>query len=114
MGDELLTVALADRPETRQRGLMEVEELPAGLDGMLFVFDSPAVVSFHMLRTPMELDIWWFDQNGQVLGSTMMEPCPDEPCPLYPSPDRIRWALEVPAGAFSFLPGELLSAGERD
>lgn len=112
VGEQELTVAVADRPETRQRGLMGVEELPRGLDGMLFVFDSPSSAFFHMLRTPLELDIWWFDPSGEVIGSTRMQPCPEEPCPFYASPAPIGWALEVPAGAFDFRPGELLSAGE--
>lgn len=112
IGGEELTVVVADRPEQRRQGLMEVEELPRGIEGMLFVFDPADSVFFHMLRTPMPLDIWWFDRDGVLLGWDRMQPCPEDPCVSYPSPGPIRWALETPAGRFDFQPGDVLSGVE--
>ena len=109
IGDQQLTVVVANRPEQRRQGLMEVEELPRGIDGMLFAFDPPGPVSFHMLRTPMPLDIWWFDRDGVLMGSDEMVPCPEDPCVSYRSPGPIRWALETPTGAFRFQAGDVLS-----
>lgn len=87
---------------------MEVEVLPDGIDGILFVFDGPGSREFWMLNTPMPLDIWWFGADMQLLSSTFMEPCQGHPCPVYRSPGPVQWALETPADRFSFEPGDLL------
>ena len=76
---------------------------------MLFVFEAPRPAGFHMRNTLMELDIWWFDSSGDLLGSTEMEPCPSEPCPNYGSPGEVAWALETPAGQVELAPGDTLT-----
>lgn len=91
-------VAWADTPETRSRGLMEVTEL-GDLDGMLFDLGTPRAVNFHMLNTLIPLDIVFFDELGRGREMLTMEPCPSEPCPVYPSGVPVRFALEVPAGS---------------
>ena len=111
VGDTRLMANVAITLEERQRGLMEVEELPRGMDGMLFVFEVPRPASFHMLNTPMPLDIWWFDEAGVLIGSDEMEPCRTETCPSYASPGIVAWALETPLGAYDFQPGDVLSTG---
>ena len=102
---------MAETPQERRQGLMEVEELPEGLDGMLFVYDSPRSTTFTMLNTPMPLDIWWFDSSGVLVGSTVMEPCSAAPCTGYRSPGEIMWALETPQGRYEFGVGQTLSTG---
>jgi len=109
VGSETLTVWVADEPSERQRGLMEIEELPDGVDGMLFVFPSPSSRSFQMLHTPMPLEVWWFDGDGTLIGSTEMKPCMSDPCASYRSPGPIGWALETPLGVHDFAQGALLS-----
>lgn len=94
-------VLLADSPELRQRGLMEVEDLE-GYSGMLFVWDTDATSQFYMRNTPMPLSIAWFAADGELVAEADMEPCGDEEgCPLYPADgalDPYRFALEVPQG----------------
>jgi uncharacterized membrane protein (UPF0127 family) len=90
---------------------MEIDELPEGLDGVLFLYDSPSSVSFHMLNTPMPLDIWWFDSEANLVGTTEMEPCFVEQCVSYRSPGPVSSALETPVGVYSFGIGEALSTG---
>lgn len=109
VGDQPLTVAVADNPELRQQGLRGVESLPGGLDGMLFVFEETRSATFGMLDTLLALDIWWFDADGRLVGSTEMQPCPEEPCTAFASPGPVRWALETPGGEFDFEPGARLS-----
>lgn len=111
VGGETLTVALAETPEQRSQGLRGVEELPEGLDGMLFVFEAARPATFGMRDTLVPLDIWWFDANGRLLGSTEMEPCPSEPCTTYGSPGEVAWALETPAEQVEFAPGDSLRVG---
>ncbi len=104
-------MALADTPEQRSQGLRGVEELPEGLDGMLFVFEEARPATFGMRDTLIPLDIWWFDADGRLLGSTEMEPCHSEACPDYRSPGEVVWALETPAEQVEFAPGDGLRVG---
>ena len=109
VGAEMLTVWVADESDERRRGLMEVEEFPEDIDGMLFAWPQPTSASFHMRNTLIPLDVWWFDEGGVLLGSARMEPCSNEPCTSYRSPGPIRWALETPASGFEFEPRAPLS-----
>ena len=109
VGDEELVVLVADTPNQRRRGLMEVEVLPDGIAGMLFEFPVAASVRFHMKNTLIPLDIWWFDEQGTLMGSTAMEPCINDPCPSYRSPGAVKWALETPQGRYQLEEGARLS-----
>lgn len=105
-----LTVAIAESGDQRDQGLQGVDSLPPGLEGMLFVFDEPTETSFHMRTVGLPLDIWWFDASGRLIGSNLMETCPDGDCPSYPTPGPVVWALETPAGDVVLEPGAALSA----
>jgi uncharacterized membrane protein (UPF0127 family) len=67
-----------------------------------------------MVDTPMSLDIWWFDADRGLIGSTEMEPCVSESCASYRSPGAVQWALETPSGDYDFDPGAVLSTIDRD
>ena len=97
-----MTVAVAETPDQRSQGLRDVEALPDGLDGMIFVLGDERSATFGMMDTLIPLDIWWFDGDGQLLGSATMEPCLESSCPSYPSPGEVSWALETPAGEWRF------------
>lgn len=109
VGDDTLEVWVADEPSERQQGLRGVVELPEGIDGMLFVFPEPTTPNFIMEDTLVPLEVWFFDPEGSLIGSHEMTPCPADPCPLYPAPGPVGWALETPAGERDFQPGDLLS-----
>lgn len=76
---------------------------------MLFVFDEVRSASFGMRDTLIPLDIWWFDEDGHLVGSAEMEPCASVTCPSYRSPGEVFWALETPAGKWDLGPGDNLS-----
>lgn len=78
---------------------------------MLFVYESTQSATFGMLNTPMPLDIWWFDGDGRLVGTTEMEPCFEKPCVDYRSPGPVRWVLETPLGEQDFRMGAMLSTG---
>jgi uncharacterized protein len=109
VGDAGLTVWVADDPDERRQGLRGVDQLPPGVDGMLFVFPEPTTPSFVMLGARLDLDLWFFDDQGVLIGSEEMAPCAAEPCPRYPAPGEVRWALETAQGAWEFEPGDLLT-----
>jgi hypothetical protein len=105
---------LADSPEERARGLMDVTSLgPAA--GMVFVFEQPTAGAFYMFDTPTPLSIAWFGDDGVFVGDAEMEPCLDTPagdCPLYSPGASYRFALEVFAGGLDDLgagPGSVLA-----
>lgn len=109
MGDANLSVLVADTPGLRAQGLSSIDGLPPGIAGMLFVFAEESGVNFTMRRTLIPLDIWWFDDQGSLIGTTAMEPCAAEPCPLYPSPGPIKWALETPRDSVELQIGQVLT-----
>lgn len=111
VGDEMLFVALASTGSERSQGLSGLTELPEDIDGMLFTWDEPTTTSFHMRDVGFPLDVWWFDADGNLLGSARMEPCLEDDCPSYSTPGPVVWALETPADARDFATGDLLSTG---
>lgn len=95
-------VYVADDPESRQRGLMFREELPAGT-GMVFAFPDESSGGFWMANTLIPLSIAFFDADGTVVAVLDMEPCTEEDlndCPSYEPGTSYHGALEVNQGFF--------------
>jgi uncharacterized membrane protein (UPF0127 family) len=109
VGDDHLRVWVADDPDERGQGLRQVERLPDGIDGMLFVFPEPSIPSFVMLGALIPLDLWFFDEDGRMVGSAAMEPCAEEPCPRYSPPVEVVWALETPSAVRRYERGDVLT-----
>lgn len=105
-----LCLWLAEMPEDRARGLMNVTDLGAA-DGMAFVYPEPSTRSFWMKDTLLPLSIAFFDATGAHLGELDMEPCAAEPCPSYPTAPDFVVAVEVEQGRLAELgigPGSTL------
>lgn len=106
IGDTDWTLLLAGRDGMRHRDGFD------GADGMLFDFDQdvdPGSVVFVMDGVRFPLDIAWFTDAGELVGTASMALCLEEPCPTYAAPGRYRWAIEAPPGAFLDLdPGDRL------
>jgi uncharacterized membrane protein (UPF0127 family) len=99
VGDRILTLAIADSPALRAKGLMHVTDL-GSLDGMLFYWRHEALGGFWMKDTVIPLDIVWFDVEGQFVGRASMEPCDTDDCPTY-EPDAdvdFRYGIEANPG----------------
>lgn len=71
LGKAPFTVFIADTPQKRAQGLMNVRELPSDR-GMLFVFDKPQRVSFYNKNTFIPLDLVWVKDG--VVGETAFLP----------------------------------------
>jgi uncharacterized membrane protein (UPF0127 family) len=97
-----LAVAVADTPNLRSQGLMGVTDL-GGLDGMLFVFEESSNGGFWMKDTLIPLDIAFLATDGAFVAKLTMEPCTENPCPVYRPSGTYRYAVEAPAGDLGFV-----------
>jgi uncharacterized membrane protein (UPF0127 family) len=96
-----LCVLLADNEADRSRGLMDVTSL-GRYGGMLFRWDEPTNSQFYMLQTRIPLSIAWFAEDGSLVSTADMVPCPnddDDPlCPRYSAARPYLDAIELPKG----------------
>lgn len=99
-----VAVEEADSPAERQQGLMGRTSLGAD-EGMIFVFgdvtDGPVTTEFWMKDTLIPLSVAFWDEDGWIVGIQDMEPCTEDPCPTYGSPEPYVGALEVNEGFFA-------------
>ena len=101
--ETFLEVQIADTEPRRMRGLMFQNALPYD-QGMFFVFDDVGSRSMWMLNMQFELDIIWFDAEGNVVKiMTSVAPC-KTPLEVMScdsesiSSDNAQYVLEVSAG----------------
>jgi uncharacterized protein len=98
-GDVIVHVEIADTSSERARGLMGRTELAADA-GMVFVFPQDSTSAFWMKDTLIPLSIAFYDNGGRIVRILDMEPCWQDPCPVYDPSAAYRGALEVNKGAF--------------
>jgi len=90
---------VADSGDERERGLMGRTSLPPD-GGMVFRFSEPTDAGFSMKDTPVPLSIAFWDRNGRVIAILDMEPCTNDPCPVYRAGATYETALEMGRGWF--------------
>lgn len=96
-GMHLLDVQIAATPEQRTIGLMFRKEMGAS-EGMLFVFEQPAVQCFWMKNTPLPLSAAFIKDDGTIVNIEDMKPLTTEShCSAAP----VRFVLEMHQGWFS-------------
>ncbi len=101
VGEVPVTVELAIVPEDQSLGLGYRNGLDNG-QGMLFLFEEPAELSFWMRGMRFCLDIIWI-AGGEIVNASE-NVCPDPPNiedaerPLYRSGEPVTHVLEMPAG----------------
>lgn len=96
-----VAVRIADTPDERAHGLMEVPSLPDGV-GMWFAgYTEDRTGGFYMKNTLVPLDIAYVDADGIIVDVLAMDPCEADPCPTYDPSGPYRTTLEVPQGWFA-------------
>ena len=98
-GIVLVNTEVADSPQERARGLMGRKSLGED-EGMMFLYFEEHRGPYTMRNTLIPLSIAFFDRTGEIISILDMEPCEEEPCPLYDSGKAYWGALEVNQGAF--------------
>lgn len=94
---------IADKGYSRMTGFRGFpSELIAGFPGILFAFDEerPTTSGFTMLTVPFDLDIAFFDSQGEWLGSTTMAA---QATAMYTASAPYQYALELPSGSLEAL-----------
>jgi uncharacterized membrane protein (UPF0127 family) len=90
-----ITIALADEPQERNEGLMDVSNLPRDA-GMLFIFDQEQERSFWMANTPLPLDIIFVNADMKIVTiHHRTQPYSQE---QYASTDEAKYVVETNAG----------------
>lgn len=95
--DVTLNVEVADEPEQRAQGLMNVQSLPDEA-GVLFVWPTDTESSFWMRDTVIPLSIAFVTAGGVLIDIQEMEPLSEE---RILAPQRYRYAVEVNQGWFA-------------
>lgn len=95
LGNKVVRLQVAARPEELQRGLMFRKELGRD-DGMIFVFTQPQRLSFYMRNTYVPLDIGYFSPAGELREVYAMHPL-DENSVASRSRD-LQFAVEMNQG----------------
>jgi uncharacterized protein len=95
MGDQNLSVMVADTDNERERGLSGKKSL-ANDEGMLFVFNEAGPQGIWMKDMQFSIDIIWIDQNNIVQGITPSV-SPDSYPTTFTSPTDVKYVLEVNA-----------------
>lgn len=99
-GRYTLSVEIAETPAQQELGLMFRESLPRNA-GMVFVFPDERRGGFWMKDTFVPLSIAFYDRHGRIRAILDMDPCREEPCPIYDPHVAFRGALEVNQGLFA-------------
>lgn len=94
-GQASFRVRVADDPNERAQGLMNVPSLPT-MEGMLFVYEEPGPASFWMENTLIPLDMLFADASGTVT-AIHENAVPGDRTPI-PGGEAVQFVLEVNGG----------------
>ena len=94
IGSRQFTLEIAADDESRMRGLMRRDSMPAD-HGMIFVFAETKPLSFYMKNTRIPLDIVYIGGDAKVVSIKQMQPYDVSP---VPSDAPAKWAIELNQG----------------
>ena len=96
-GMHLIQAQVASTPQQRTTGLMYRQEMP-GNEGMLFIFEKPAIQCFWMKNTLIPLTAAFVADDGTIVNLADMQPQTlDSHCSGKP----VRYVLEMNQGWFA-------------
>lgn len=73
LGDKEYNVKEAKTQEEKEKGLMNVKELPSN-EGMIFYYDEPDLVEIWMKNTLIPLDIIYINEDQEVIAVEHRQP----------------------------------------
>ena len=96
VGMHRIDTQLATTPAQRQTGLMHRKEMPQH-EGMLFIFEQPAVQCFWMRNTLIPLTAAFVADDGAIVNLADMKPLDES---SHCSAQPVRYVLEMNQGWF--------------
>ena len=112
IGDQSYSIEIASSSRERRRGLMFRENLDRNA-GMLLVYRQPGDHRIWMKNVLIPLRVYWIDEDFRVIGMRRLEPCVDNPCPVYAAERASTYVLELGDYDHDLKPGDRLD-GLRD
>lgn len=97
VGMHRIDAQVASTPAQRQTGLMHRQHMPEH-EGMLFVFEEPAVQCFWMRNTLIPLTAAFVQDDGSIVNLADMQPLQDT---SHCSEKPVRYVLEMNQGWFA-------------
>lgn len=93
-----IEVEIAANQQQRETGLMNRQSLPVN-KGMLFVYNDQALRGVWMKNTLLPLDVLFLNHKAEIVAMLPdLQPCRQNPCPIYSSQLPATYMLEVNAG----------------
>ncbi len=96
IGEARVDAWIVDQVQTRAAGLSVFENLDPD-QGMLFVFDEPGIYSFWMKDMKFPIDIFWLNENKEVV-FIKENAHPDDYPESYTPDQKALYVLETVAG----------------
>jgi len=98
-------VELARTPAERRKGLMKRQSLDR-FNGMLLVYPKLGDHRIWMRNMQIPLRVYWIDSDFNVVGTRRLEPCLQDPCPVYSVSQPSLYVLELSDHGHDLKPGD--------
>ena len=108
LGERTYRIELAETSSQRRLGLMYREVLAADA-GMLLVYPNSGKRGIWMKNVRIPLRVYWINSDFEVVEIRLLEPCREDPCPVYTSSYPARYVLELDGGEHPIELGDRLS-----
>ena len=98
-----VTLKVAANDDTKAKGLMGSSE-PGDDDGMIFVYEAPAILDFWMKNVEYDLDILFFDEKSNLVDHITMDAYQgesDDELKIYKPKSPAMYAVELKAGWYN-------------
>jgi uncharacterized membrane protein (UPF0127 family) len=112
IGHEGYRIELAETTEQRRLGLMHRHRLEPR-QGMLLVYVQPGDHRIWMKNVLIPLRVYWIDAGFNVIDMQRLEPCSEDPCPVYAVGVHSQYVLELGDYEHPLAPGDRID-GLRD
>ena len=112
IGGESYSIEIASTSSERRRGLMYRQSLARNA-GMLLVYRRSGDHRIWMKNVPIPLRVYWIDKDLRVVAMRLLQPCAENPCPIYSAGQDSSYVLELGDYDHDLSPGDRLE-GLRD
>jgi len=87
-------IELARTPAQRRQGLMYRQRLDR-YGGMMLIYPRSGDHRIWMKNMSISLRVYWIDSDYKVIDAQRLEPCRQDPCPVYSAAKFSKYVLEL-------------------